>query len=138
MEKSTRLRLAVGAAVCGVSAAIGWAVAIYAYSNTPEIHEVVVRAANGGQSIHSKTAFLFAPAVFPIFFCLMILNPLIRWKKVIRKAIERAAPKDLWTEPTIGRFRFATVLSGVNIGLCIFSVAVLYKIIERAEYLLSK
>lgn len=105
MEKSTRMWLVRGAAACGVLAAISWAVAIYAYSNAPEIHEVVIKAANGGHSVQSKAEFLFAPAIFPTFYFLMILISLIRWKSVVRKAIERAVPKDLWTQPTIGPYR---------------------------------
>ena len=138
MERLTRIRVAIAAVVCCALAAITWTVAIYAYNNTPEIHNVVIKAANDDQLIESKAKYLFVPAAFPIFFCLMILNPLIRWRTVVRKAVARAAPKDLWTEPTIGRFRFATVWNGVNIGVCVLSGLTLYEVVERAEYLLGK
>lgn len=138
MEKSTRMWLAIGTVFCGVLAAVSWCVAIYAFKNTPGMQDMVVNAANGGQSIQSKSAFLFAPPAFATFYFLMLLNPLARWKSVVRKATEKAVPKDLWTDPTIGRFRFATVALGVTVGLCVASGMTLSLVVERAVYLLSK
>jgi hypothetical protein len=138
MERLSRMWIAVATAICGILAATSWAVAVHTSADTPEIHEVVVKAANGGQSIQSKAIVLFAPALFQTFICLMLLNPLVRWKPLIRRAAEKAAPKDLWTEATIGRFRFPTVLNAITLALCVASGMSLYWTIARAEELLSK
>jgi len=130
--------LVVGVAFSAVLAAFSWSVAFYASANTPEIHEVVVKAANGGQSIQSKTTFLFVQPVFQTFAFLMLLNPLIRWKYFVRKAAEKASPKDLWTEPTMGRYNFATLVRGMTIALCIANGIGVYWVVENAGYLLGK
>jgi hypothetical protein len=137
MERSSRMWLAAATAICSVLATISWAVAVYTFTNTPQIHDVVVRAANGGQSTQSKTIFLFAPTFFATFICLMLLNPLARWKRLIEKAAERAAPKELWAESTIGRFRFPTVLNAIILALCAASGMSLYWTVVRAGHLLN-
>ncbi len=138
MEKSTKTWVNICAAVAGLLAVIGWVVAIYASGRTPEIKELVVKAPNGGQSTQSKAMFLFAPVIFQTFIFVMFLNTLIRWKRTVQRAAERAAPKDLWAVPTVGQYRFSTVVRFVTAGLCAGSGMSLYWIIERAEELLSK
>jgi len=99
------MRLAVGTLIC-VLAKIGWTTATHGSISTPETPEMAIKAANGGKLTESKITFLFAPAVYQTFVCLLLLNPLIRWTRFVQKAIEKAGPKDLWTGSTIGRFRF--------------------------------
>jgi len=135
MEESTRMWLATGAAICGVLAAIGWAVAIYAFTDTPEIHEVIVKAANGGQSNQSKAVFLFVPAACQTFLCWMLLNPIVRWKHYIRRVAERMAPNDMWVTKR-GGLTFPTLCRLTSAGVCVASGVNLYWAVERASYLI--
>jgi hypothetical protein len=129
MEKSERIWVATGAAICGVLALIGWSVAIYAFNKTPEIHDIIVKAANGGQSNQSKSVFLFAPPVGQTFLCWMLLNPILRPKEAARKAAIQNAqggvPVSTWS-------KFASS------GLCVLSSIFLYYLIGRADYVISQ
>lgn len=134
-EKSARAALAIGAVICAVLAAIGWTIAIYAWRKTPTIHDVVMPDANGRQTTENKAGFLFVPAVMQTFMIIMLLNPLIRWKRSLQKISASVAPAELWTfkrgVTILGYFR------AISIVITALNATMLYWLIERVKYLLG-
>jgi hypothetical protein len=124
--KSYRIWIAIGAAICGVLAVVGWAVAIYAYQDTPEIHDVVVKLENGGQAIQSKGVFLFAPAVCQTFLCWMLLHPLV-WSKAFARKVAKYQDKS--TLSILAWSKTVSVSVSVSSGVC------LYWLVVRVIYL---
>jgi hypothetical protein len=137
MEKTTQMWMAICAAICGLLAAIGWSVTIYAFVTTPSIHELVLPSAHGEQVIESKAVFLFIPPVVQTWLFLMIVYPTIGWNRFLKHAAKAWGPFDLWQTKKVG-MTFATCCKINSVAVCVLSIANLYWGLQRVVLLFNE
>jgi hypothetical protein len=120
MERDTRTWTVMCAAFCGALAIIGWIYAIYAYEETPKIHEIIFTTDSGQQFTRSKMFYLFVLPAAQTVVSLLLLPAIFRWRHNFQKL------REIWGSASAVRVKIYTT------GYSIVALIVLYRSVNRS------
>lgn len=132
MHAVSRIPMSIAALFSGAAAVFGLLIALYTYSNTPELHEIVVQSGSNKVHTESKGWYLFQVEIPLVFLFFMTFYPAVNWRAfVVRKqrTYERFATQFRFLEQLDLNFLFILIC----ILICVFSSINFWDLIVRSR-----